>query len=141
MVASWNEIKNRMKTWGSVAAEKAEELGKVAATKTEELTKISKVKLEIHQLQRDLDKQYTKLGKFVFDGASRENLTNFAGNEQFFAKIKQAQDLISKIKQKEERVEEIKKEYESAPQAEEEETEKEVDTSESESSDESKPDA
>ena len=129
MVAFWDDLKKNMKVWGSVAAEKAEELGKAAATKTEELTKISKVKLDVHQLQRDLDKQFTDFGKFVFHTVNDENVTNYAGNEQFFEKIKQAQDLISQIKVKEEKIEAIKEEYRSIPQPDE-EAEAEAETSE-----------
>ena len=114
MSAFWDDLKKNVKLWGSAAAEKAEELGKVAATKTEELTKISKVKLELHQLQRDRDKEFTKLGKFVFEATGNENVTNFAGNEQFFSHVEKAQDLISQIKDKEEKMEQIKADYESA---------------------------
>jgi len=136
MVAFWDNVKKNMKVWGSVAAEKAEELGKAAATKTEELTKISKVKLEIHQLQRDLDKQFTDLGKFVFNSANDENVTNFAGNEQFFAKVELAQGLISNIDEKNVKIEEIKEEYQSTPESEVESTKAE--TSEPEKTEKSK---
>ncbi|MFQ6616572.1 MAG: hypothetical protein ACE5HZ_07370 [Fidelibacterota bacterium] len=115
----WDDLRKNLRIWGSAAAEKAEELGKVAASKTEELTKISKVRLEIHQLQRDLDKTFSGMGKFVYDAASGENVTNFSGNEKFFSFVKEAEELIKQIKVKEERMEEIKKEYRKAEEAEE----------------------
>lgn len=111
MTALWDDLKKNLKEWGSSAAEKAEELGKVAATKTEEITKIGKVKLEIHQLNRDLEKNYSNLGKYVFETTENENVTNFAGNEQFFSYIKKVQELHKQIKMKEDKVNKIKTEY------------------------------
>lgn len=116
MTAFWDNLKKSVRTWGSVAAEKAEELGKAAATKTEELTKISKVRLELHQLQRELDKHFASFGKSVFESVENDNVTNFAGNEQFFSQINRVKELISKIKQKQVRIEEIKAEYETVPE-------------------------
>lgn len=84
------------------------------------MTKISKVRLEIHQLQRDLDKTFSGMGKFVYDSASGENVTNFSGNEKFLSFVKEAEELIKQIKVKEERMEEIKKEYKKAAEEEEE---------------------
>ncbi|MFQ6676243.1 MAG: hypothetical protein ACE5LH_07860 [Fidelibacterota bacterium] len=110
----WDDLKKNLRIWGSAAAEKAEELGKVAATKTEELTKISKVRLEIHQLQRDLDRTFSTMGKFVYEAAANENVTSFSGNEKFFSFVKEAEELIKQIKAKEERMEKIKKEYRQA---------------------------
>lgn len=108
----WDDLKKNIKQFSSAAAEKAEEIGKVAATKTEELTKVGKVKLEIHQLQRDMDKELAKLGKHAFDSSVNENVTNFAGNEQFFSHVQRVQDLMDQVKVKEEKLEEIKAEYE-----------------------------
>ncbi|MEE9167680.1 MAG: hypothetical protein V3U24_09530 [Candidatus Neomarinimicrobiota bacterium] len=119
MAALWDDVKKNLRVWGSAAAEKAEELGKVAATKTEELTKVSKVRLELHQLQRDLDKHFAKFGEFVFEAADKENVTNFAGNKQFITHTERAHELISQIDEKLKRIAEIKKEYENAPDTEE----------------------
>ncbi|MAG20642.1 MAG: hypothetical protein QF613_05970 [Candidatus Marinimicrobia bacterium] len=130
----WNDLKKNLKQFGSAAAEKAEEIGKVAATKTEELTKVGKVKLEIHQLQREMDKEFAKLGKHAFDSSVNENVTNFAGNEQFFSYVQRVQDLKDRVKEKEEKLEEIKAEYEKTSS--EGETEAE-DAEEAESSEES----
>ena len=54
----WNDLKSNMKDWSNAAVEKAEEVSKVAVAKTEELTRISKVKLSIHQLYRDKNKEF-----------------------------------------------------------------------------------
>ena len=113
MASFWDEVKNQIKKWSGVAAEKAEEFGKVAATKTEELTKVSKIRLELHQLQRDLGRKYNELGKLVFNKTNVDNVTSFAGNEQFFTMVNDIQEMQSRVKSKEEKIEEIKKEYQS----------------------------
>ncbi len=113
MVTIWNDLKDKLKIWGNVAVEKAETFGKVAATKTEELTKIGKIKLEIHQLQRDLEKNYSELGKFAYDSAEA-NVTNFSGNDQFVGYLQKAKEIKKQIQQKKEQIEKIKEEFETA---------------------------
>ena len=61
----WDDLKENMKDWSSSAVEKAEEMSRIAMAKTEEMTRISKIKFEIHQLQRDMNKAYEKLGKLA----------------------------------------------------------------------------
>lgn len=108
----WDDLKKSIKEVGSAAAEKAEELGKVAASKTEELTKVGKAKLEIHQLEREREKCFASLGRYVFDSTEDENVSNFTGNDRFFKFIEEAKDLQERITDKEKRLEEIKAEYE-----------------------------
>lgn len=107
----WDNIKKNIKEAGNVAAEKAEELGKVAAIKTEELTKVGKAKLEIHQLQRDLEKCFASIGSFVFDSTDIENVSNFTGNDKYFKFVKEAKEIKEGIENKETRLEEIRNEY------------------------------
>ena len=114
-MAIWDNIKKV----GSAAAEKAEELGKVAATKTEELTKVGKAKLEIHQLERDMEKCFAGLGRYVFDSTESENVSNFTGNDKFLKFVGEAKDIKERIANKEERLEEIKDEYSSSKEEEE----------------------
>ena len=61
-------------------------------TKTEELTKVGKVKLEIHQLERDLDKCFASLGRYVYGTTEGENVSNFTGNDKFFKMVEEAKD-------------------------------------------------
>ena len=129
MASFWDEVKNQIKKWSGVAAEKAEEFGKVAATKTEELTKTSKVRLELHQLQRDLGRKYNELGKLVFNKANVDNVTSFAGNEEFFAMVNDIQEIQSRIKLKEEKIKEIKNEYQTPVSEQQEEEQKPEDKS------------
>ena len=84
MTKLWNDLKKNMKDWSTAAVEKAEEVSKIAVAKTEELTKISKIKIEEHQLQRELSKNYEKMGRMVTRHAKDDNMVNFSGNQEFF---------------------------------------------------------
>jgi len=104
-MAIWDDLKK----YGNVAAEKAEEFGKVAANKTEELTRIGKIKLEIHQLEKDLDKCFSILGDYVFDSTEKENVSNFSGNDKFFKLIEEVKTLKENILNKQNSIYDIKK--------------------------------
>ena len=93
----WNDLKHNMKEWSTAAVEKAEEVSKVAVAKTEELTKISKIKLEVHQLQRDMRKSNEDLGKLVYNHAKNANMVNFTGNSEFFSYIEKIDSLKESI--------------------------------------------
>ena len=108
----WDDLKKNLKVWGSAAAVKAEEFGKAAASKTEEITKIGRVKLQMHQLQRELDKTLQALGEFVFGATVDENVSNFTGNEKYYSTIEKAKILKLKIADKEGEIEKIRQEFE-----------------------------
>ena len=97
-----------MKDWSNAAVEKAEEVSKVAVAKTEELTKISKVKLVIHQLQRDKNKELSSLGRLVYNHSKEANISNFTGNAEFFSNVEKIDSLNVEIHDKEKEIEEIK---------------------------------
>ena len=80
----WDDLKDNMKEWGASAVEKAEEISRVAVAKGEEFTKISKLKFDILQLQKDKSKIYEKLGNLVYQETQNDNVSNFAGNTEFF---------------------------------------------------------
>ena len=79
----FDDLKETVKEWTTVAVEKAEEVGKIAVAKTEEVTRVSKIKLEVHQHERDLAKLYEQLGRFVCDHAKEDNMVNFTGNSEY----------------------------------------------------------
>ncbi len=108
----WDDLKKNLKVWGSAAAVKAEEFGKAAASKTEEITKIGKIKLQMHQLQRELDKTLQALGEFVFGATDDEKVSNFTGNEKYYSTIERAKILKLKIAEKEGEIEKIRQEFE-----------------------------
>ena len=103
----WNDLKHNMKEWSSAAVEKAEEVSKVAVAKTEELTKTSKIKLEIHQLQRDLRRTSEDLGQLVYNQAKDANMVNFTGNTEFFSYIEKIDSLKKSISIKEDQIKKV----------------------------------
>lgn len=111
MAKLWDDLKKNMLQWGSVAVEKAEEVSKIAVAKTEELTKISKIRLEAHQLQRELSKTFEDLGRFATHQAKEENVVNFTGNTEFFNYIQRTEELQADIDKKEDEIQKIKDEY------------------------------
>ena len=107
----FDDLKETVKEWTTVAVEKAEEVGKIAVAKTEEVTRISKIKLEVHQHERDLAKLYEQLGKFVCDHAKEENMVNFTGNSEFFDMVQKVDRLQSLIDKKKDDIQRVKDEY------------------------------
>ena len=104
----WDDLKSNMKDWSNAAVEKAEEVSKVAVAKTEELTKISKIKLVIHQLQRDKNKEISALGKLVYNHSKEANMSNFTGNSEFFSHVEKIDSLNVQIIEKENEIKKIK---------------------------------
>ena len=107
----WDDLKDNMKEWGASAVEKAEEISRVAVAKGEEFTKISKIKIEIMQLEKEVLKDYEKLGKLVHRFAQDDNMVNFTGNTEFFKIIKEIDDNIIQIELKNKKIADIKKAY------------------------------
>ncbi len=103
----WNDLKHNMKEWSSAAVEKAEEVSKVAVAKTEELTKISNIKLEVHQLHRDIRRTTEALGKLVYKQAEDANMVNFTGNTEFFSYIEKIDSLKESISIKQNQIKKI----------------------------------
>ena len=112
----WDDLKTNMKDWSNAAVEKAEEVSKVAVAKTEELTKISKIKLVVHQLQRDKNKEISVLGKLVYNHSKEANMSNFTGNTEFFSHVEKIDSLNMQIIEKENEIKEIKTETMQEPQ-------------------------
>lgn len=108
----WDDLKKNMKDWGSIAAEKAEEVSKRAIAKTEELARISKIKLEINQLQRSLSKTYENLGKYVAVHAKEKQNIQIADNQEMLVFLKQIDETKKGISEKEMHIQKIKEEFE-----------------------------
>ena len=111
MAKIWDDLKSNVKVWSSAAVEKAEEVSKVAVAKTEELTKLSKIKLDIHNIQREIKKETYSFGKFVYSQANKSNIVNFAGNIEFLNYLEKIEDLQNQISSKELEIENIKSEF------------------------------
>ena len=107
----WDDLKDNMKEWGASAVEKAEEISRVAVAKGEEFTKISKIKIEIMQLEKEIIKNFEKLGKLVHRYAQDDNVVNFTGNTEFFQIIKNIDKNNIQIDLKKNNIADIKKAY------------------------------
>jgi len=107
----WDDLKDNMKEWGTAAVEKAEEVSKVAVAKTEELTKISKIKLDIHQLKREIRREKEALGKLVYEQAKDDNMVNFTGNSEFFIHVEKINVISNDVLERENEINRIKEEY------------------------------
>jgi len=112
----WDDLKSNMKDWSNAAVEKAEEVSKVAVAKTEELTKISKIKLVVHQLQRDKNKEISALGKLVYNHSKEANMSNFTGNAEFFSHVEKIDSLNMQIIEKENEIKDIRTEKMQEPE-------------------------
>ena len=107
----WDDLKDNMKEWGTAAVEKAEEVSKVAVAKTEELTKISKIKLDIHQLKREISREKEALGKLVYEQAKDDNMVNFTGNSEFFIHVEKINVISNDVLERQNEINRIKEEY------------------------------
>ena len=107
----WDDLKENMKDWSTSAVEKAEEMSRIAMAKTEEMTRISKIRFEIHQLQREINKAYEKLGKLAYSHTKQDHMATFSGNTEFFEIVTKVEDIKEEIKLKKDEIEKIKLEY------------------------------
>ena len=107
----WDDLKDNMKEWGASAVEKAEEMSRVAVAKGEEFTKISKIKIEIHQLTKEKNKEFEKLGNFTYNHTKIDSMANFTGNTEFFHIVTLIDEFDLKIESKKNEIEVIKEEY------------------------------
>ena len=110
----WKDIKENVKQWSTAAIEKAEEVSKMAVEKTGDFTKISKIKLDIRQVQKDIDDVFEDLGRYVYLHFKEKNTATFKTNNEFLDSVKKIDDLKLKIKSFEKEIDKIKKEVESA---------------------------
>ena len=107
----WDDLKENMKDWSTSAVEKAEEMSRIAMAKTEEMTRISKIKFEIHQLQREMNKAYEKLGKLAYTHTKKDHMATFSGNNEFFEIVSNVESIKENISNKNQEIEKIKLEY------------------------------
>ena len=111
MTKLWEDLKDNMRDWSTSAVEKAEEMSRVALNKTEELTRISKIKFDIHQLQRQINKNYENLGHLVYSKTKIDHNASFSGNSEFFKIINDIDRLKKNITVKENEINSIKIEF------------------------------
>ncbi|MFA4838209.1 MAG: hypothetical protein WC703_01865 [Candidatus Neomarinimicrobiota bacterium] len=115
MASLWNDIKKNLGDWATKAADKATEFSREAADKAEELTKLGKVKLDIFQINREIEKQFTKLGGIVYDMVS-EKKKNIESGESVIASVEEIRNLEKRLREKEDYYKKIKEGPKSEPQ-------------------------
>ena len=102
-----NDMMKGLRDFGSAALDKAEEYGKIATEKAEELTKLGRIKLDIHQLNRSLTKEFAELGELVFNLGEDGKLTKLAKQEDYLAHAQAIKDLGKEIKEKEAQADQV----------------------------------
>ena len=107
----WDDLKENMKDWSNSAVEKAEEMSRIAVSKTEEMTRISKIRFEIHQLQRNINTSYERLGRLAYNHTKEDHMATFSGNTDFFEIVSKVENIKEKITLKKAEIEKIKLEY------------------------------
>jgi DNA helicase IV len=107
MASLWNDIKKNVGDWATKAADKATEFSRDAADKAEELTKLGKVKLDIFQINREIEKQFTKLGGTVYEKIL-EQKKNIESDESVINSVEEIRNLEKKLRVKEEEYKKIK---------------------------------
>ncbi len=101
MANLWGDIKKGLGEWVTKAADKAGEFTREAADKAEEVTKLGKVKLDIFQIKRDIEKQFSELGGTVYQLIEDKKTKDFEKNENVKACLTAISDLEKKLKEKE----------------------------------------
>lgn len=107
----WEDLKENMRDWSASAVEKAEEVSRMAMAKTEEMTRISKIKFEIHQLQREMNRDFEKLGKLAYSHTKEDHMATFSGNTDFFKIVTRVETIKEEVSRKKDEIENIKLEY------------------------------
>ncbi len=62
----WDDVKKSLQDLSNIATEKGKQFSKVAAEKAEEFTKAGKTRLELLQVNRDIEREMTELGGKVY---------------------------------------------------------------------------
>lgn len=71
MANLFDEVKKNLKEWGSIAADKAEEL-----------TKVGRLKIDILSLNREIEKNFVELGGKVYELIYKEDQGRIKGNDE-----------------------------------------------------------
>jgi hypothetical protein len=110
MANLWGDIKKSLGEFVTKAADKAGELTREAADKAEEVTKLGKVKLDIFQIKRDIEKQFSELGGTVYQMILDKKTKDLEKDEKIKACIAAIGNLEKKMKEKEAQYKQIQEE-------------------------------
>jgi len=76
--------------------------------KTEELTKIGKIKVDILNIKRQIDKQFSELGGHVYHLIAEEKKSDVSGNDEVKKMISAVKKLEAQLDEKNEELERVK---------------------------------
>jgi len=93
----WEQVKSNLVEWYSVAADK-----------TEELTKIGVRRYDKFGISRDIERQFTELGSFVYNAVS-EQREDFLSDPTLEAIVERIKGLEGDLQTKEKEIEEIRR--------------------------------
>jgi len=105
MTTLWDNIKRGFKD----SAKFAKEGATIAAEKAEELGKKSKVMLDISNIKRKIEKQFTELGGKVYHEMHVNNVADFSSHEGVQNIVKSIKELEDELLVKQEEMEQIGK--------------------------------
>jgi len=110
MANLWGDIKKSLGEFVTKAADKAGELTREAADKAEEVTKLGKVKLDIFQIKRDIEKQFSELGGTVYQMILDKKTKDLEKDAKVKAYVTAIGNLEKKMKEKEAQYKQIQEE-------------------------------
>lgn len=114
----WDDVRKSLQDLGNIASEKGRQFSKVAAEKAEELTAVGKIRLELLQVNRDIERQFTELGGKVYDLKTEGALETINDVTEIHAIFDKIAVLEEKKKALEEKLHEQKKAAKPAEEAE-----------------------
>ncbi|HKJ69231.1 MAG TPA: hypothetical protein VKA68_14830 [bacterium] len=105
----WDDVRKSLQDLGNIAAEKGKIFSKAAADKAEELTRSGKLKLDILQVNREIDHLFSQLGGKVYHLESESALDTIPEDDEI-------QKIFEKIKKLEARKKDLEEKVESIPE-------------------------
>lgn len=105
MTTLWDNIKKGLMDSAKMAKEGAQ----IAAEKAEELGKKSKIMLDISNIKRKIEKQFTELGGKVYHEMHEESVTDFAANEDVKSIVAGIKALEEELRAKQDELEQVGK--------------------------------
>ncbi len=103
MTTLWDNIKKGFMDSAKIAKEGAH----IAAEKAEELGKKSKVMLDISNIKRKIEKQFTELGGIAYHAIVEENVTDFSSYEKVTGHLETIKTFEAELNEKQEELERI----------------------------------
>ncbi len=78
----WDDVRTSLQDIGNLAAEKGREFSKAAADKAEELTRVGKIRLDLVQVNREIERLFSELGGKVYHLHTEETLGTVEEDEE-----------------------------------------------------------